>query len=207
MGYRLLPGTTGDRFPVDRIDRATSAKRLGELLTKVHGIDTDAAAVRGILTEDWPLEVLLEETMSFREAVFPRLPAELLPLCAPYLDGSCPLPRSTAFHCLVHGDLVDEHILVDADGRVCGVIDWGDSCISDPSQDFAALYTWLGESFVRNVLDHYTGPSDPALMEQITFRARCLALTTFGWSVTGRATSAADRMGMLYQVIASERPD
>jgi len=206
MGYRMLPGTAGDRIPVNRIDRAISAKRLGGLLTKVHGIDADAATAGEIPTEDWPFESLLDETMSFREVVMPRLPAELWPLCTPDLDGSCHVPCSTSVRCLVHGDLLDEHILVDDSGRVCGIIDWGDACISDPSQDFAALYTWLGEAFVRNVLEQYGGPSGDDFIEQITFRARCLALTTFGWSVKGRATTAADRLGMLYQVFPVSGP-
>lgn len=208
MGYRLLPGTSGDRFPADRVDRAISAKRLGELLTRVHRVDADTAAARGVQAEDWPLETLLEETMSFRDVVMPRLPAELRPLCAPYLEGSCAVPELVAMRqCLVHGDLLDEHLLVDDAGRVCGVIDWGDSCISDPSQDFAGLYMWLGEAFMRNLLEHYDVPSNGAFIEQITFRARCLALTSFGWSVKGRATTAADRLGMLQQVFAIGRPN
>jgi aminoglycoside phosphotransferase (APT) family kinase protein len=97
----------------------------------------------------------------------------------------------------VHGDLFDEHLLLDDAGCVSGIIDWGDACLADPALDFAGLYAWLGEEFVRQVLDHYGGPVDAAIMQQIAFRARCAALTTYGWSLQGHGTSPADRLQMV----------
>ena len=42
---------------------------------------------------------------------------------------------------LVHGDLTTKNILVDLDnGKLGGVLDWGDSCITDPALDFCGLF-------------------------------------------------------------------
>jgi hypothetical protein len=98
----------------------------------------------------------------------------------------------------VHGDLVDEHILLDETGRATGVIDWGDACLSDRTVDFAELYAWLGEDFVRNVLEHYALAWDQSFLEQIVFRAKCCALTALGFSLQGHDTSHANRLPLVY---------
>jgi aminoglycoside phosphotransferase (APT) family kinase protein len=43
----------------------------------------------------------------------------------------------------IHGDVLPEHLLCN-DGRLVGVIDWGDACVGDPALDYAWL---LNEPF------------------------------------------------------------
>jgi aminoglycoside 2''-phosphotransferase len=64
---------------------------------------------------------------------------------------------------LAHNDLSDDHILVRADGRLAGVIDFSDAAYGDPAIDFA--YFWrLGEAAVDFVLTVYgLTPEDPGL--------------------------------------------
>jgi len=55
---------------------------------------------------------------------------------------------------LAHGDLSDDHILIGADGRLSGIIDFTDAAWGDPAIDFA--YFWrLGEDCVDTVLANY----------------------------------------------------
>lgn len=56
----------------------------------------------------------------------------------------------------IHGDLSADHVLI-RNGRLSGVIDWGDACLGDPALDFAALWHELGETFAREVAKHGTG--------------------------------------------------
>ena len=75
------------------------------------------------------------------------------------------LERFDAFHAafeverpfvprLAHGDLSDDHILVRADGRLAGIIDFTDAAWGDPAIDVA--YFWrLGEDCVDRVLANY----------------------------------------------------
>lgn len=59
----------------------------------------------------------------------------------------------------IHGDLSAEHILI-RNGRLSGVIDWGDACWGDPALDFAALWHDMGETLARETARHYTGQQD-----------------------------------------------
>ncbi|MEU6802906.1 aminoglycoside phosphotransferase family protein [Streptomyces neyagawaensis] len=45
---------------------------------------------------------------------------------------------------LVHHALIGEHLLVGADGRVRGVLDWSDAAVGDPAEDIAGLATAVG---------------------------------------------------------------
>jgi aminoglycoside phosphotransferase (APT) family kinase protein len=79
------------------------------------------------------------------------------------------LPASSA-HTLVHGDLHVRHVLVE-DGRVSGVIDWGDVCVGDPSIDLQLAWSLLRAERRPAFLDAY-GPVD----EVTQLRARVLAV-------------------------------
>ena len=47
---------------------------------------------------------------------------------------------------LVHGDLYARHVLVDANARPSGVIDWGDVHLGDPALDIAIAHLVLPAS-------------------------------------------------------------
>lgn len=207
MGYPMLKAISGDHMTTGAVDRMESARRLGELFTIVHSLDVRQAESLGVHSFRWPLEDALAEAASMSATIGGALPAPLKPLCRPFLDGSCQLPVvAQQRRCLVHGDLADEHLLFDAWGRVCGVIDWGDCGICDPTTDFAGLYAWLGKDFVRDVLARYRHPVDPSFLPQIAFRARCSALTNYGYSLQGRATSGASRLQMIFTAFDLEAP-
>ena len=44
---------------------------------------------------------------------------------------------------IVHGDLYHRHLLFNKKGRLAGIIDWGDSCLSDRVVDLAIVYQFL----------------------------------------------------------------
>jgi aminoglycoside phosphotransferase (APT) family kinase protein len=45
---------------------------------------------------------------------------------------------------LVHHDLRGEHLVVSADGRVRGILDWTDAAVGDPAEDIAGLAAAVG---------------------------------------------------------------
>lgn len=65
-----------------------------------------------------------------------------------------------ALRALVHGDIAGAHLLVDADGALAGVIDFGDAIVGDPALDFAGLLNDAPRSFLERVLAHYPRPVD-----------------------------------------------
>jgi len=73
------------------------------------------------------------------------------------------VPAGDVTPCLIHGDLSATNILVDASGRLAGVVDWSDSAITDPAIDFGAIAQWAGLDVLDQLLVHTGRASDPAL--------------------------------------------
>jgi len=48
--------------------------------------------------------------------------------------------------------------------------------IGDPAIDFACLYAWYGESWLENILAHYTGKLDAQVISRSRYLAACLAI-------------------------------
>lgn len=57
--------------------------------------------------------------------------------------------------CIVHGDLFPGHTLIDENHHVCGIIDWTEAEISDPSIDFIAVYMLFGEATLDKLIEGY----------------------------------------------------
>lgn len=65
-----------------------------------------------------------------------------------------------AARALVHADIAGAHLLVDADGALAGIIDYGDAMIGDPALDFAGLLNEASRALRERVLAHYPGRVD-----------------------------------------------
>src|SRR5690606_14783787 len=71
----------------------------------------------------------------------------------------------------VHGDLTEEHVLVD--GRdVVGIIDWSEARVADPADDLAWLLAVTSPAACEAVINHYaqarTGTVDDAFDARAT---------------------------------------
>jgi aminoglycoside phosphotransferase (APT) family kinase protein len=71
---------------------------------------------------------------------------------------------------LVHGDLHQRHVLVDA-GALTAIIDWGDVCRADPCIDLAPYWSLLTPAGRERFLAEYGWVTDEQLL-----RARVLAI-------------------------------
>jgi len=81
---------------------------------------------------------------------------------------------------LVHGDVYALHLLVDAESRVTGVIDWGDVHLGDPAVDLAVAHSFLPPSAHPAFLAHY-GPVDEGTWHLARLRAlhHCAAVVAY----------------------------
>lgn len=71
---------------------------------------------------------------------------------------------------LTHGDLYSGNVIINSkDGKVKGVIDWGDCSIGDPAMDFAALAVDFAGEQILEVLAGYEGPVDDSFRDRIEF--------------------------------------
>ena len=171
-GYRKLPGVGGDTSKM--VDRHEVARQLGAFLARLHTYPVDKAREAGV-PEERDLVVHWRDKSREQLRRLDGLNVNLGFLHR-YLENDTPASFEGAAS-LVHSDLWAEHILVDSrSGRVSGIIDWGDAVIGDPAIDFACLYAWYGESWLENVLAHYTGKLDAEVISRSRYLATCVAI-------------------------------
>ncbi|MFI1198337.1 phosphotransferase [Streptomyces sp. BHT-5-2] len=111
---------------------AAHGRQLGAFLRALHAADTTEAVRRGVPSAERARHERAEVVREFTARVLPLLPAHRRRPAFALLAQVAVLPART----LVHGDLGPEHVLA-REGRLTGVIDFGDVHIGDPAIDLA----------------------------------------------------------------------
>ncbi|MFF4349639.1 aminoglycoside phosphotransferase family protein [Streptomyces sp. NPDC001530] len=144
LSYTLdtrLPGVSGEEQAVSAVGEAD----LAGLLTGLREVPVRQAEALGVpRVAPRSLEALRTAAARAAEqlaAADEFDPARLAQLTAP---AAVQLAAQPAAAVLVHHDLKGEHLVVSADGRVRGVLDWTDTVIGDPAEDIAGLAIAVG---------------------------------------------------------------
>ncbi len=165
VGYEALPGGMQGDWPEEVQAAEWWRPGFGDFLTALHAFPVARARTLGV--QDYaPVGVedasgewrdRLEAFYGLvREAVYPLLPVERQDLLADYFENFLDDERFFQWEpVLVHGDLWDDHVLLDPATSQLGVIDFGDVAIGDPALDVSEL-----------MLPYYNGRVDES------FRAR-----------------------------------
>lgn len=171
LGYGLVPGeplehTVLDRLPVG--NQAALIVQMAEAVRSLHALPTQLAHNCGVPTVS-PLQHLTSIMNEARIVIAPRLAAnvwqyheELLALYA----------REPAFHtyrpALLHGDLSPDHFLADAEqGKLTGMIDFGDACIGDPAWDIIYIFEDYGLEVLWAFLNRYDAENADLLARKV----------------------------------------
>ena len=161
FGAPLLPGREPADAGLADDDRIELGAQLGRFLCVLHRIDLDVVL---------PLDPLgrgdMPKQMSMARE---QLPAAVIGAASSLFDSAAELDPPTEV-VLVHGDLHLRHVLVER-GALSGVIDWGDSCVGDPSIDLQIAWSLLPTGARARFFDAY-GPID----DEREVRARVLAV-------------------------------
>ncbi|HEX2999350.1 MAG TPA: phosphotransferase [Armatimonadota bacterium] len=169
-GYRFLPGRSACRAALTNAQRHAAAAPLGRFLAALHAIP--GAALQGTevpgdrLGRMDPEKRIPQTCRQLQELVDQRIIAAP----EPWLPLLRDLPRGNRPACLVHGDLYSCHLLVDEDGLLCGVIDWGDIHWGDPATDLMIVFTLLPAA-ARAAFYAAYGLLDPDTRRLARFRA------------------------------------
>jgi len=159
---RWVDGDPADRAPVTRPD---SAEVLADFLRALHRpspFDAPVDPVRGV-----PLSCIQDGAATWFSQIAddPRFDAAWqiwqAALAAPAWTGA---PR------WLHADLHPANVVVQ-DGRLAGIVDFGELCSGDPAADLAAAWLLLPDGAARPFFDAYAD-ADPATIT----RARGLAV-------------------------------
>ncbi|HVX44476.1 MAG TPA: aminoglycoside phosphotransferase family protein [Mycobacteriales bacterium] len=162
-------------------DREFLARQVARFLSVLHRYPVSKAEDLGLpVVEHGP------EARGLLAAAAPNLTRDLHRFLDEWIKGieQNELPRA-----LVHGDVRTEHLYVDADDTLVGIIDFGDASISDPAYDLAKLTSELGEEFGSSLVRHYGRADDTAFISRIrSYRGIELL-----WQVARSDTSDSER--------------
>lgn len=144
-GYPRIRGRTACCFGLDAEQRTALARPLARFLRALHSLNAAEAARHGAGTDRIArLDLgarLPEARIELEQLARQGIIAEVGPFHA-ILD-SWPagyIPRQDT---LVHGDLYARHLVLDEDGNLAGVIDWGDVHRGDPAADLMIVHAFL----------------------------------------------------------------
>lgn len=150
--YRHVPGEVADedewhrRGLLDDENVATIAR----IIDAIASFPVDEAIRLGVPVDD-PRADLADELAELRRHapahLAPAEAADLLDRCERYLDDDANFPAARG---LVHADLSLDHLLL-ADGRIVGLIDFGDVSVTDPDLELHYLWAEGGPELVARI--------------------------------------------------------
>lgn len=98
---------------------------------------------------------------------------------------------------LTHGDLHPGHMLLEADGRLVGILDWTEAAVTDPSMDLAMFFGCFGRPALEALLEKIARAGAPAwpggrLVERAAERWAAFPVLGAEWSMRTGNTAALD---------------
>ncbi len=176
LAHPLLPGTPlgdADAATRARVAEATGAL-LGRLMAAVAGLTPHLREV--VEFDADPPAAWLVEARVVHPRLVDEIPAAHRAAVRAFLDEPPPAAAPRGHLVLCHDDLGAEHVLVDDDGTVTGVIDWSDAAVADPAGDLGRILRDLGPGALDAALAALAPPEPHATRTRAVFRARCGAL-------------------------------
>ncbi len=119
-----MPGTASWRADLSGRQRRKLAEDVGRQVLRLHALSPS-----GVTTDDdWPG---LDMATALRAS---SLPPHLIEQADTFLEALPPFDRV-----FVHGDLTANHVYVE-NGRLAGLIDWGDALVTDRHNELIQIY-------------------------------------------------------------------
>ena len=179
----MLRGTVASKQRLSRERQALLAEPFGSCLKALHAIDPAEALANGLgpdllgrfdARKRYPIlkERVEELQSSGASANWTRL-LDYMAYCE--LEG----PRNCT---IVHGDLYAAHVLLDDDGSLAGLIDWGDVHFGDPALDLTLAHSTLPPE-AHEVFWQAYGAMDEATWARARWRAIYAAVTILHYAL------------------------
>jgi aminoglycoside phosphotransferase (APT) family kinase protein len=149
FGYPKIAGTVPYMLKLTDDQRTKSAVRWAELLRALHSIRIGEALQWGIASSDYigrmdvgkRVKMFITKVEEAQQKGLIENPNALLSI----IDDlpTTEFVRQQKYRTLVHGDLNFRNFLVDNEGILSSVIDWGDAHIGHPAVDLSVVYSFL----------------------------------------------------------------
>lgn len=171
LGYRFVEGTIPSRAH-EVVREGKSALKLAWFLKKLHLTDVSEAGKRGVPNDELNrLDVkkripALEKNIQEIKELNLFHQVEKLKDYLQHVPKK-PLPPETT---LVHGDLHFKNIVVNENGILSGILDWGDVHIGHRSIDLNLVYSYLNPAGRELFFEEY-GEAEEVELEYARFKA------------------------------------
>lgn len=164
-GYKLIPGKRLTKTAFNKLDNKSQknlAVELGIFLAALHKLPLKTAKYVG-LVQEWTIADRIKEFHKRKKHVYSPLSVKEKAFVNNFIKkwGSLITPKDLS---VIHFDFTGDHIFINKN-QLAGIIDFGDSALGDPANDFAWLWTY-GQKFVNEVYDSYSGPKDKNFLKR-----------------------------------------
>jgi aminoglycoside 2''-phosphotransferase len=171
-GYELI---AGEEMTLERFAALSAAQQhdviseIADFMTALHKLDRDVLpAYRA--NEPWSSDDLGQYKERYwrtrRDSIAPHIEPETLKNIDDFYEPFLQACRDIPAACVIHGDLSDDHVLLDVrQGRLAGIIDFGDAAIGDPATDFSFFWSY-GDWVARELYRQYALHDDARLLER-----------------------------------------
>jgi len=171
--HRYIPGRQLSGRSVRGRRRARLAQQVGAFLGQLHSFplaQARALEIRELDLWEGHYRPLIDEAMPhLGESAKRWLTAQADAFEAG--GGTRSAPRA-----LIHGDISGDHLILDGDSGLGGVIDFGDAMIADPALDLAGLLNDQAQPFLDQVLERYEAELDDDAPRRIRFYIDVVAI-------------------------------
>lgn len=174
LGYRRLSGQPASDLGIDDECRGNLARPLGEFLRVLHDQPTHDIPVEPDSLGRFNVPARQQRAVAMLKECDANLDIAAL---RQILDEVDPTPVAAV---LSHGDLYSRHLLIDQ-GRLSGVIDWGDVCLADPAHDLMLAFCFLPPAARHDFFTAY-GPITSSTASRAQFRTVCHALHVYHYA-------------------------
>ncbi len=171
LGHRAVHGKplTSERLAhLSSLRRDALAVVISPFFTQLHDYPLESVDVELPLVAN--LNGRRENISAIEKLVFPRMTSLDVAACIDMEKYFAPCPPEK--WTLLHGDLGPEHIFLDENDEVTGIIDFGNLSRGDPNFDLSAVIYGSGLQFAREVLNHMMLGN--AQEELVRVRIRCI---------------------------------
>ncbi|GGS19643.1 phosphotransferase [Deinococcus knuensis] len=162
-------------------DPAALGGALGRWLADLHALNPQGSGLTVDLDpsgHDWRDAALDDLETAAEAGVLPGADAWAARVQAvPDLRKVVPVP--------IHGDFAAEHVCLDGQGQLSGVLDWSDGALGDPARDLAGLIHWGDAALLAAARAAYpaAGPACGAVWERAAWYALCRAMGDLAFGV------------------------
>lgn len=169
IGYKLIKGNPITKELYESMTEEEKEKLttdIANFLKSLHNLDvSELKEFKTSLYDAYKADLEL-----LREKIFSKLTEKERNYIENFIASI--LSNTKLFHgkmCVCHNDLSADHILIDEDKKVSGIIDFGDACIIEDYRDFMYILEEseeeVGRSFGERVLDKYAYPDKNLALE------------------------------------------